>query len=191
MATIDSIPEETAKTLLDLLGLDVLQYFLDIKYAIDTTDTEIGDYVPLIDDPTVDNVATISADGGFQDSGKDLPAGDVVGTTDAQTLTNKTLTLPTIADLTNMTHDHTDAAGGGDYPWADMTQSATQTDAAASEVHTVTDPADTPATADALRDDLVLNTIPSIEAALNALGAEFNAKFNDLIDKLQTANLMT
>jgi len=137
-----------------------------------------------------------------------LPAGDVVGTTDEQTLTNKTLTspavtdltgtlasptitTPTIADLTNMTHDHTSAANGGDYPWADMTQSATQADAAASEVHTVTDPADTPATADALRDDLVLNTIPSIEAALNALGAEFNTKFNDLIDKLQTANLMT
>ena len=30
-----------------------------------------------------------------------------------QTLTNKTLTTPTIADLTNMTHDHTDAANGG------------------------------------------------------------------------------
>ena len=30
-----------------------------------------------------------------------------------QTLTNKTLTTPTIGDLTNMTHDHTDAAGGG------------------------------------------------------------------------------
>jgi hypothetical protein len=30
-----------------------------------------------------------------------------------QTLTNKTLTTPTIADLTNMTHDHADAGGGG------------------------------------------------------------------------------
>ncbi len=30
-----------------------------------------------------------------------------------QTLTNKTLTTPTIASLANMTHDHADAAGGG------------------------------------------------------------------------------
>lgn len=33
--------------------------------------------------------------------------------TGTQTLTNKTLTTPTIADLTNMTHGHVDAAGGG------------------------------------------------------------------------------
>ena len=31
----------------------------------------------------------------------------------AATLTNKTLTAPTIGDLTNMTHDHSNAAGGG------------------------------------------------------------------------------
>lgn len=31
----------------------------------------------------------------------------------AQTLVSKTLTLPTIADFTNATHDHLDAAGGG------------------------------------------------------------------------------
>ena len=181
MATIDSIPEETAKTLLDLLGLDVLQYFLDIKYAIDTTDTEIGDYVPLIDDPTVDNVATISADGGFQDSGKDLPAGDVVGTTDAQTLTNKTLTLPTIADLTNMTHDHTDAAGGGDYPWADMTQSATQDDAVAVSAVTLT------AGADTVNIATCNTTLATLVTEINAIKDAFNA----LIDKLQAANLMT
>lgn len=30
-----------------------------------------------------------------------------------QTLTNKTLTTPTIADFTNATHDHSNAAGGG------------------------------------------------------------------------------
>jgi hypothetical protein len=34
-------------------------------------------------------------------------------TTAAQTLTNKTLTTPTIASMTNATHDHADAAGGG------------------------------------------------------------------------------
>lgn len=40
-------------------------------------------------------------------------SGAIVGTTDSQTLTNKTLTLPTIADFTNATHDHSNDAGGG------------------------------------------------------------------------------
>jgi len=40
-------------------------------------------------------------------------AGSVVGTSDSQTLTNKTLTTPTIGSFTNATHTHADAAGGG------------------------------------------------------------------------------
>jgi hypothetical protein len=39
--------------------------------------------------------------------------GSVVGTTDTQTLTNKTLTTPTIASFTNATHAHVAAASGG------------------------------------------------------------------------------
>ncbi len=39
--------------------------------------------------------------------------GSVVGTTDTQTLTNKTLTTPTIASFANATHSHLNAAGGG------------------------------------------------------------------------------
>ena len=39
--------------------------------------------------------------------------GSVVGTTDTQTLTNKTLTTPTIGSFTNAAHTHADAAGGG------------------------------------------------------------------------------
>ena len=45
----------------------------------------------------------------------------------------------------------------------------------ASTTHAITDPGDSPASADALRDDLVANAIPSIEAALNALGTKVNA----------------
>lgn len=39
--------------------------------------------------------------------------GAVVGTTNTQTLTNKTLTTPTIGDFTNAQHAHTNAASGG------------------------------------------------------------------------------
>ena len=39
--------------------------------------------------------------------------GSVVGTTDSQTLSNKTLTTPTIGSFVNATHGHTAASGGG------------------------------------------------------------------------------
>ena len=39
--------------------------------------------------------------------------GDLVGTAKTQTLTNKTLTTPTIASFTNATHSHLNSAGGG------------------------------------------------------------------------------
>ena len=45
----------------------------------------------------------------------------------------------------------------------------------ASVAHAITDPADAPATADILRDDLVANAIPEIKAALDALGTIINA----------------
>lgn len=52
--------------------------------------------------------------------------------------------------------------------------------------HAITEPSDTPADADTLRDDLVTSTIPSIEAALNSHGT----KINEIIDALQAAGLI-
>jgi hypothetical protein len=46
--------------------------------------------------------------------------GAIVGTTDSQTLTNKTLTTPTVSDFTNAAHDHSSAAHGGSIPQASI-----------------------------------------------------------------------
>ena len=48
-----------------------------------------------------------------------------VGTTDIQTLTNKTLTTPTIADFTNATHDHSVNSEGGVIDSDDITEGST------------------------------------------------------------------
>jgi len=49
----------------------------------------------------------------------------VVGTTQTQTLTNKTLTTPTIASFANATHNHADAAGGGQITDAALSSAVT------------------------------------------------------------------
>ncbi len=46
--------------------------------------------------PTAGHIATVDAGGNVTDSGHVSPTGDVVGTTDTQTLSGKTLTKPTI-----------------------------------------------------------------------------------------------
>jgi hypothetical protein len=47
--------------------------------------------------------------------------GTVVGTTNTQTLTNKTLTTPTIADFSNATHAHTSSSTGGTLSHSNLT----------------------------------------------------------------------
>jgi hypothetical protein len=56
-----------------------------------------------------------------QDGGKGIPTGDIVGTTDTQTLSAKTLTTPTIGSFVNATHDHSGAAGGGQFTYENLT----------------------------------------------------------------------
>lgn len=56
----------------------------------------------------------------------------------------------------------------------------------ATDSHSITDPADSPADADALRDDLVANALPEIVAALDALGA----KINTILDALIAAEII-
>lgn len=70
------------------------------------------------------------------------PAGALVGTTAAQTLTNKTLTTPTIADFTNAQHDHGDADDGGTFAHDNLTGGtieAHDTGATGAELDTLTD----------------------------------------------------
>lgn len=70
--------------------------------------------------------------------------GSVVGTNTTQTLTNKTLTsptitTPTIASFTNATHNHSDAAGGGNIPQASVTSLVSDLSAKAASSQVTTD----------------------------------------------------
>ena len=59
------------------------------------------------------NFLSVDSNGEAVDSGKSAPTGDIVGTTDSQTLANKTLVKPTISDFTNAVHKHEATTSGG------------------------------------------------------------------------------
>ncbi len=144
----------------------------------------------------------------FQSIGSSMPeSGDIVTTTGIQTLTNKTIVSPIVSNLNPLRLTYSDASKilksiSNLASWIASVKGLTITDdgdgtitidvkqqtheADASTSHAITDPADAPASADALRDDLVANTIPSIEAALNALGT----KTNNILSKLESAEIL-
>jgi len=82
------------------------QWFLDVI-------TRIEERISKLESAVTGNVAIYAADGSVTDGGKGLPAGAIVGTTDGQTLTNKTLTTPTIGSFANANHNHQASSGGG------------------------------------------------------------------------------
>jgi len=78
---------------------------------------------------TVSQLLRVNSGGtAIESSGKTVPTGDIVGTSDSQTLTNKTLTTPTVGDFTNAPHDHSNAAGGGTISMSDITGDVETTD---------------------------------------------------------------
>ena len=68
-----------------------------------------------------------------------LLGANIVTLTGTQTLTNKTLTTPTIASFANSAHDHADAAGGGSVVSASATVSGVIEIATITEIDTGTD----------------------------------------------------
>jgi len=102
MTSLNKIPRGVTSTVGKVFAawLNDVQRVMNIKISELTTAIE-------------SHIVVFDNSGGIQDSGKGLPSGDVVGTSDAQALSNKTLSIPTIADFSNATHDHTDSQGGG------------------------------------------------------------------------------
>lgn len=110
-----------------LLETDYSNTIVDSTDFTDTTGSGTDGYAIIWDDGaaaftlgTFETAGAVSTHAGLT-SGTHGVSGDIVGTTDSQTLSGKTLTTPTIASFTNATHDHSNAAGGGTIAHSDLT----------------------------------------------------------------------
>lgn len=88
------------------LATDLREEFQGLRFLAKQITGETQWYI----DPDTD-LATAFAH--YSDTTTHGTTGDIVGTTDTQTLSAKTLTTPTIGSFVNATHNHADAAGGG------------------------------------------------------------------------------
>jgi len=102
----------------EILDITEFQNLIGLDQPVDTTQspsfvqvqsTQSSPTPPLVVAST-GTVVNLSAD--YLD-GQHAPAGTIVGTSDLQTLNNKTLLTPTIASFISGSHSHQNAAGGG------------------------------------------------------------------------------
>ncbi len=103
--------KDIPRTVAEKLTPDFVKYLRDqLHKPINDLDTEKIGALPGSGE---NNIVVIDNEEKVKDSGKPIPSGDVVGSTDTQTLSNKTLTTPAIGNFSNANHDHSDAASGG------------------------------------------------------------------------------
>ncbi|MDP2166774.1 MAG: hypothetical protein Q8J64_00395 [Thermodesulfovibrionales bacterium] len=101
----------TGASTLNVNGLGVKNIKRTSGAALTVGDIKAGGLVCVVYDGT--NFQLAGLDNADTLDGQHAPAGTIVGTTDAQTLSSKTLTAPTVADFTNALHDHGAANKGG------------------------------------------------------------------------------
>jgi len=121
---------------------------------------------------TASDLAIWNGDGDLVD-GPTPPSGDIVGTSDSQTLSAKTLTTPTIGSFANAAHDHEDAAGG-----AQLDTGALATDAVTEKAVATgssSDPTTTSGTAAELTDMTITHTVITNEDVLLTFTGTFES----------------
>lgn len=116
------------KTIDDPVALQFLRWNSDVSSIEPVNLSSIGTTITLPSSSTTDNVVTFEDATGlaFKDSG--IGIASLVTLTGAETLTNKTLTTPTIGSFANAAHNHENAAGGAKLDHGDALTGITDDD---------------------------------------------------------------